>query len=480
MNQEIRKYLIDKCRMGKTIYYEDVAKKLKLDLSLNKDRNLLSDTLRDISTYEYENGRPLLSSIAIYKKENDHGGGFYKLCEDLGIGDSKKLKKEYFGFNELEKAKVFWKNEDFYQKYYNIHIYDEKKHPFFDREELLFFQKWGGKVYDKNNLDHFNAKEYILNSVWEKTKFWSQELNKRLKDYDISIKKVWSKRGRDNSNAVSKFKEYTWAKVYKKGDNQKDIFFTIGIEAKDRLEIVYKLDYSHKLNSKLSAKQKDMCNKYIPQSLRWNEIPLDKIEEWNWNRLISETENFILENECHYDKLIELVWGDTKIEDVFTNHLTKRPKPNTTLKELSQLKPTFKEVDIDFIQKNIEDQELGNLGEELVKFYEISILEKKGLKELSKKVSIVKDGKGYDILSFFDDGAEKYIEVKTTCKGEETPFNMTINEKLFAEKHKDNYVIYRLYNYDKEKNTADFFEIINTEEELLFQPTEFKVYIKER
>lgn len=57
---------------------------------------------------------------------------------------------------------------------------------------------------------------------------------------------------------------------------------------------------------------------------------------------------------------------------------------------------------------------------------------------------------------------------------------MTINEKLFAEKHKDNYVIYRLYNYDKEKNTADFFEIINTEEELLFQPTEFKVYIKER
>lgn len=57
---------------------------------------------------------------------------------------------------------------------------------------------------------------------------------------------------------------------------------------------------------------------------------------------------------------------------------------------------------------------------------------------------------------------------------------MTINEKLFAEKHKDNYVIYRLYNYDKEKNTADFFEIINTEEELLFQPTEFKVYTKER
>lgn len=481
MNKEIRKYLIDQCRIGEPIYYEDVAKKLNLNLSLDKDRSILSKTLGDISAYEYENGRPLISAIAIYKKDNDHGNGFYNLCEHLGIGTAKKLREQYFGFTALERAKEYWQDDDLYSQYYDIdvHIYDEKKYPFFNQEEILFFNKWAEKVYDKNNPDDFNAKEYILNSVWKKTKFWSEELNKRLKEFEVSNRRMWSQRGWDNGNIVAKFKPYTWARIYKKGDYQKNIFFTVGIDAFEK-SIIYKLDYYHESDSNLSSEQKQICNKHIPKSLRWNVIPHDKVRDWNWSSLIKLTTDFILENDHHYDRLIELVWGDTKIEDVFTDHLTKRARPNSTLNELPKLNPTFKGVDIDFIQRNIEDKELGDLGEELVRLYEISILEKKGLMELSKKVCIVQDGKGYDVLSFFDNGTEKYIEVKTTCRGEKTPFNISINEKLFAEKNHDNYVIYRLYNYDEEKNTSDFFEISNIEEELLLQPTEFRAYIKKK
>jgi hypothetical protein len=39
-------------------------------------------------------------------------------------------------------------------------------------------------------------------------------------------------------------------------------------------------------------------------------------------------------------------------------------------------------------------------------------------KKLHKFVKKVKDGKGYDIISRFENGKEKYIEVKTTTSSE--------------------------------------------------------------
>lgn len=120
MNIEIRKYLIDQCRIGKPIFYEDIAKKLSLNLSLNSDRAKLSKTLGEISSFEYKNNRPLISSIAIYKTANDHGNGFYNLCEDLGIGKSSKLKEEFYGFTQLEESKKFWEQEQNFAQFYNL------------------------------------------------------------------------------------------------------------------------------------------------------------------------------------------------------------------------------------------------------------------------------------------------------------------------------------------------------------------------
>ena len=74
----------------------------------------------------------------------------------------------------------------------------------------------------------------------------------------------------------------------------------------------------------------------------------------------------------------------------------------------------------------------------------------------------------------------KYIEVKTTKGNSISPFNLTINEKLFSEQNVGSYVIYRLYNYNEESNTADFFMIEQLEESVLMRPTTYKVYIKKR
>ena len=110
---------------------------------------------------------------------------------------------------------------------------------------------------------------------------------------------------------------------------------------------------------------------------------------------------------------------------------------------------------------------------------EVQRLKNIGHTDLADQVEIVKDGKGYDVLSFDEKRKPKYIEVKTTTGSSLTPFDYTINEKAFAEQNSESYLIYRLYNYDEETNTADFF-VINALEELLLRPTIYKVYLKKR
>jgi len=352
MNQEIRKFLIDQCVLGQPIYYEDVAEKINLNLALDKDRQVLSKTLGEISAYEYENGRPLISSIAIYKTANDHGNGFYNLCEELGIGKSSKLKKEFFGFTALENSKKFWSQDFNYQQFYDLKtpIYNQIDNPFINKDEIEFFRKWANHVYDKSNKDHFSAKKYLLDTVWCKTKFWSDEVVNRLDNYETSNIRMWSKRDWEDGKRVSTFKPYTWARIYKKGNKSKEIFFTIGIDPLKNA-LVYKLDYYHEGDSKLSNEQKELCIKHIPENLKWNEIHEDNLSDWDWELLIKKMVEFISTNSHHYDQVLNLVWGDKNSDNVFTNNLTLRDFPNGGFSELPKLNPSFKGVDVDFAKK---------------------------------------------------------------------------------------------------------------------------------
>jgi hypothetical protein len=46
-------------------------------------------------------------------------------------------------------------------------------------------------------------------------------------------------------------------------------------------------------------------------------------------------------------------------------------------------------------------------------------------------------------------GDLKYIEVKTTALGPETPFYLSANEVAFSTMHVDSFVIYRLFNVNE-------------------------------
>jgi len=484
MNQEIRKFLINQCVKGEPIYYEVISQKLGLNLSLDSDRYILSKTLGDISTLEYENGRPLISSIAIYKQKNDHGYGFYSLCEELGIGNASKLENELYGFTQMGKCKEFWQKEENYQAFSSlaskkiIHKLD-----FFTDKEIEFLAAWGGKVYDKNNHEHFAAKNYIMNSLGTKTQYWSNYIAKTIPDMDKFNWRMWSQKGWEDRPKgkirVAQFKEYTWARIFRKGDDNKDIFFTVGVDGNTK-QLVYKLDYYFEKNSHLNQNQKEIVNKNIPKDLRWRSISITDLKNHNWDSLLDLTMVFISEHIHIYDKIIKLAWGNSKPEEVLTNFLRPQEMPKNGYSALPNFNPSFNGIEKDFIEDSIAKKEIGDAGEELVKQYEINRLRNIGLNDLADKVEIVKDGKGYDVLSFDENRKPKYIEVKTTTGKSLTPFDYTLNEKLFGEQYPNSYFIYRLYNYDDEDNTADFFIIKLLNESALMQPMTYKVYLKKK
>ncbi len=95
----------------------------------------------------------------------------------------------------------------------------------------------------------------------------------------------------------------------------------------------------------------------------------------------------------------------------------------------------------------------GLKGEEIVLEMEKSYLNSIGMKELSGKVRHVSkeigDGLGYDILSYFADGQEKYIEVKSSNKANNNSFYLSQNELDFMKNNKYNSVIYRIFNINE-------------------------------
>jgi hypothetical protein len=74
--------------------------------------------LGEISKYENSLKRPLLSSLVLRAGDQLEGDGFYKLAEELGFGDWKRLKREgVFEVLQIKKCIEFWSNDSNYIKY---------------------------------------------------------------------------------------------------------------------------------------------------------------------------------------------------------------------------------------------------------------------------------------------------------------------------------------------------------------------------
>jgi hypothetical protein len=121
MNRTVRSYLIEIARKRQIVYYQDLCDACKLPLNMHdnpSDRTEIGRILGEISKYEHEHERPLLSALVL-TRSGEEGDGFYKLCEELGLtGDWKKLKREgIFAAQEIKECHNYWRKEENYQKF---------------------------------------------------------------------------------------------------------------------------------------------------------------------------------------------------------------------------------------------------------------------------------------------------------------------------------------------------------------------------
>ncbi len=104
--------------------------------------------------------------------------------------------------------------------------------------------------------------------------------------------------------------------------------------------------------------------------------------------------------------------------------------------------------------RDLRNRKLGKAGEEWVLGFERRRLEHLGRPDLAREIRWVSqldgDGAGFDVLSFDARGAERLVEVKTTCGNSTTPFFITRNECRLAEERPEDFRVYRVFEYGRQ------------------------------
>jgi len=89
---------------GEPATYQPIADMVGLDMNSPADRDRISEMLGDISRFEHEHGRPLLSAIVVLHDSRIPGAGFFTLAKELGL---QKPGEEDYLFHARELKKVY-------------------------------------------------------------------------------------------------------------------------------------------------------------------------------------------------------------------------------------------------------------------------------------------------------------------------------------------------------------------------------------
>lgn len=112
---------------------------------------------------------------------------------------------------------------------------------------------------------------------------------------------------------------------------------------------------------------------------------------------------------------------------------------------------TYKPKFTNYLVREINNASLGFAGEQFAINFEKAKLINAGKSNLADRIEHVSqtqgDGLGYDIRSFKEDGADRFIEVKTTKYGKTTPFYLTDNELRRSKELGVEYSLYRIFDF---------------------------------
>jgi len=344
--------------------------------------------------------------------------------------------------------------------------------PFFDAKDIDYFAEHAGTDYRSEDAGAVTAGNIIRNKIFKKTNIWADLIGE---GWVVEHDNRWQISG--------KFKNYSWARIYKRDDKNAKVYFTFGVDAPPQA-LVYKLDCQKKQYTKSNALNTAQVVAFerIVNGTRaqWNEISKDELLELNWESLRELSLDFLGRYEFLYDEAVKAVREATGITSVETRpFLDITAIPANAFTSLPTKKYLFRGVTIDYDAEQKRNKQTGDSGEALVIAHEKKFLEDLQLFDLANKVRKVKDGEGYDILSFYPNADKKYIEVKTTSGLDIRPFMMSDNEWEFMKRHADNYHLYRIYEYNSQLNQGKMYCLSGDLEDQVFtRPKQIEVFLK--
>ena len=156
----------------------------------------------------------------------------------------------------------------------------------------------------------------------------------------------------------------------------------------------------------------------------------------------------------------ENIYEPPKVANLI-NKLILRDQPRSIPRKGAPTKTYQRNKKPDYSEIDAKNKRIGDMGEFLAIEYEKELLINAGHPELTDKVRHVSklqgDSAGYDIESITLDGQIKFIEVKATRGGDQTPFYMSSNEMEFSRAHRQEYYLYRIYDLEEASHYGELF-----------------------
>lgn len=174
----------------------------------------------------------------------------------------------------------------------------------------------------------------------------------------------------------------------------------------------------------------------------------------NYQRLLYEVVADQVERDKSFDRValgaVEQEFVPPLTPD-FSSLLEDAPRLGLADSARSDYRVLRRAIQRDFIAREAANRSLGDAGETLVVEFERDRLRRVGQPRLGERVEHVArsrgDGLGYDVLSFDSSGRERFIEVKTTTFGKETPFYISRNEVDFSDEAREQFYLYRVFEF---------------------------------
>lgn len=177
---------------------------------------------------------------------------------------------------------------------------------FFNEQDLKTLREWAGVEYDKTNPTHVDAKNELFSGIWSKTKKWCEEVAKET-GLSTNSKRLWHKQAGPGRFI---FRPYTWGKLLDERVWTDEIYFTVGVNSDEDQYLQVLLHYQFEVPKHLNDKQIALCDELIREDgrLRFTKkIYPAEFADYDWDRLISETVQYIEEHKKDYYRIIEEV-----------------------------------------------------------------------------------------------------------------------------------------------------------------------------